>query len=108
MDFLLKNPRPTDAEWHAWAEREGHDVHQAEAEAYALAGRFVALMRSGVSGGKRPEGATDEAIKAGIEVEREHVKGDDDVARKIAYDHIAEHATYYDALREMEGRLEEG
>jgi hypothetical protein len=108
MDFLHKNPTPSDSDWHAWAEKEGFDVPKAEAIAYALAGRFVAFMRGGLSKGVRPEGATDEAVQAGIAVEREHVKEDDEVARKIAYDHMAEHLGYYPALKEMEERLEEG
>jgi len=33
--------------------------------------------------------------------------GDEEVQRKIAYDHLAEHLDYYDALRKMEEGLEE-
>jgi hypothetical protein len=73
--------------------------------AYALAGRFVALMRGGRSRGERPARATDEAVRRGTEVEREHVAGDDEVARKIAYDHIEEHHDYYEALDQMEREL---
>jgi len=107
QDFLHKNPKPSDTDWHAWAEREGFDVHEAEAAAYALAGRLVALLRGGRSQGKRPEGSTDEAVTAGTKVEEEHVLGDEEVQRKIAYDHLAEHLDYYDALRKMEEGLEE-
>jgi len=104
-DFLLKNPKPTDAEWHAWAEKEGFNVHEAEAAAYALAGRFVAFLRGGRSKGMRPDGASDEEVKLGIEIESEHTQ-DPEVQEKITYDHLAEFGTYNSALKEMEKNLE--
>jgi hypothetical protein len=103
-DFLEKNPTPTDDEWHAWAEREGLDVHQAEAEAYALAGRLVKFLRGGRSKGARPEGVPDEEISMGIKIESEHTD-DPEIQRKITYDHTSEFKGYNTALKRMEDGL---
>lgn len=104
-DFLHKNPKPSDADWHAFAEREGFDVHKAEDVAYALAGRFVAFLRGGRSKGVRPEGASDEEVKLGIEIESEHTD-DLEAQEKITYDHLSEFKTYNSALKKMERGLE--
>jgi hypothetical protein len=64
------------------------------------------MMRGGESKGKPPKGMIPEQEAMGIEVEYEHTS-DWDIARKIAWDHLAEFDTYYDALDEMEKRLEE-
>lgn len=104
MDFLEKNPEPSDDAWHAWAEREGFDVHQAEAVAYALAGRLVKFLRGGRSKGVRPTGASDEEVVLGVEIESEHVD-DEEIQRKIAYDHLEEFENYNTELRDMEERL---
>lgn len=104
-DFLHKNPRPSDTDWHAFAEKAGIDVHEAEAIAYALAGRFVAFLRGGRSKGMRPEGASDEEVKLGIEIESEHTD-DPEAQEKITFDHLAEFKTYNSALKKMEQGLE--
>ena len=41
IDFLKKNPNPTDAKLHTWAEKGGYDVHRVEAIMYELATAFV-------------------------------------------------------------------
>lgn len=97
---------PSDDEFHAWAESEGLNVDKAEAAAYDLAKRFVGFMTGGASKGQPPAGVSDEAIAKGTEVEREHVAGNDEAARKIAYDHLAEFPEYYEALAKMEADLE--
>jgi hypothetical protein len=103
-DFLEKNPAPNDDEWHDWAESNGFNVHEAEAVAYALAGRFVKFLRGGRSKGKRPDGVSDEEIKLGIGIEAEHTD-DPEAQQKITFDHLTEFKTYNTALKKMEGEL---
>jgi len=103
-DFLEKNPAPDDDAWHAWAKERGIDVHLAEAEAYALAGRLVKFLRGGRSRGEATGGVPDEEVAMGVKVESEHVD-DPEIQRKIAYDHVAEHRGYYPALKRMEKEM---
>jgi hypothetical protein len=101
--FLAENPQPTDDEFHAFAAEKKLDKHKAEAAAYALAGqaaKFWANGRSNKEGTKESEIDADE-LKMGIEVEQEHVP-DEDMARRIALDHLAEIPDYYTRLKKME------
>lgn len=41
IDFLKKNPNPKDDAVHAWAEKEGLDIHDLEAIFYRLATKYV-------------------------------------------------------------------
>lgn len=45
--------------------------------------------------------ADPQELKMGIEIEKEHTK-DEDKARKIALDHLAEIPDYYSRLKKME------
>ena len=44
-------------------------------------------------------------LSLGIKIEKEHT-ADEEIARRIAQDHLAEHANYYTELVRMEKRLE--
>lgn len=51
-----------------------------------------------------PVDIIEKEIKMGIEVEREHTT-DNNIARKIAMDHIFEFPNYYQELKKMEKKL---
>lgn len=103
IQFLGKEPNPSDKRFHEWAEANKLNVHDVEAEAYKLATMAAKLL----SGGRAKEkgftekDADPEELKMGIEVEKEHVK-DDELAKKISLDHLAEISIYYSLLQVME------
>ncbi len=41
IKFFKDNPNPTDTTLHAWAERQGYDVHAVESLVYTLATKYV-------------------------------------------------------------------
>ena len=112
IDYLASNPNPDDDSVHDWAEKEGLDIHEVEAEMYKLATQMVLFL----SGGKYVDSGEDisdddpQVIK-GIEVEYEHLnkKMDPEIAKmiaaRIAKDHIIESKEYYDRLPEFEDSL---
>lgn len=101
IDFLAQNPAPDDNMVHQFIESQGHDVPTTEAVFYALAGKYVMLLRGGKSQGLDPSSVDPEQLAAGIEVEAEHT--DDPATRKkIALDHLAEDPEYYSKLQQME------
>ena len=107
IEFLVDNPSPPDSDVHAFAEEIGVETEEVEAAIYALAGRYVAFLGQGRA---QDEGITVEDVDpdelaAGIKVEMEHTD-DEDLAEKIALDHLAEApTTYYTALKQMEESL---
>ena len=109
FNFFRENPNPNDSEVHAFAEKNKYDVHKLEKEIYRLAGKFVSFMTNGLAAKK---GITEKDVdpiqlKKGIKVELEHFKIDDnDLAQKIAIDHLAEIPNYYDLLDKMEKSVE--
>ena len=103
FEFFKENPRPTDAEFHQWAEESGIDVEKAEEAAYIMAGKLAELMSKGESG-EKGVGINDvdrEQLYMGIEVEKEHTPCSV-IAAKIALDHLAEIPDYYTRLDKME------
>lgn len=103
MAFLLKNPNPDDGAYHAHAEKMGWNVPKAEAMAYTLATDAVHFWMKGMANQK---GVTEKDVDAkqlaaGVKVEREHTDNDD-MARRIALDHLAEIPDYYTRLARME------
>jgi len=104
ISFLSENPNPPDSEVHNWAEEKGWDVDDVEAEIYKLATKFAQIMTGGLSKGEKKD-VDQEELKAGIKVEIEHVD-DEDVAEKIARDHLVEIPNYYTLLKKMEDEAE--
>lgn len=102
LEFLKKNPSPTDDEFHSWAKSQGMDPDKAEELVYELLGNVAA---KGESKGKVPPGTDPKQVSKGTKVELEHTP-DKAMARKIALDHIKEHKGYYPALEVMEKNLE--
>lgn len=102
--FLLENPNPADDKIHAWADKNGVDVHLVEAAAYRLATKFAGILFGGIASKKgfTKKDAKPEELKMGIEVEKEHTP-DKDVAEVIALSHLAEMPDYYSKLKKMEG-----
>lgn len=105
FDYLVENPDTSDDEFHEWAEEEGFDHEEAEEVAYEMAAKLARMMKGGESKGIPPKGMTPAAEAMGIDVEYEHTS-DYEIARKIAWDHLAEYDNYYEALEEMEANLE--
>jgi hypothetical protein len=63
-------------------------------------------LPGGKADNKSDESFDQDALEQGIKVEMEHTN-DREVAKEIAKDHLTEDPRYYDALAEMEHRLEE-
>jgi len=106
-DFLVKNPDPTDAEFHDWAESQDRDTSALEAAAYVLASKFAAFLKGGFANEKgfTEKDADPKELKMGIEVELEHIP-DKEVAKRISLDHLAEAKDYYSRLKKMEKEAE--
>jgi len=102
IKFLDKHPKPTDEQFHEWAESQGLNKHKAEQVAYKI---LSDIINKGESKGKVPSGVTPKMVAEGTKVEKEHTPNPL-IARKITLDHQAEHAGYYPALKKMEQRLE--
>ena len=66
-------------------------------ESMLSVGSFI----GGKSDGRIPEDFYQEQLKIGIEVEKEHTP-DEELAKKIAMDHLTEMPDYYTKLKEME------
>lgn len=107
VDFLAKNPRPSDDEVHALAKKHSADPDDLEEVIYEL----LASLLKGVGKSKKvpDEKFNLEELKKGIEVEMEHTN-DPYVAKIIAKDHLAEIPDYYTRLLKMEKKagLNEG
>jgi len=103
IKFLDKNPKPTDDQFHEWAEGQGYNVHKAEQVAYRI---LSDIVNTGKSKGKMPPGTPGKEVKQGVKVEKEHTPNPT-IARKVVADHITETGPgYYPALLKMEKDLE--
>lgn len=105
IDFLRKNPFPKDHEqFHKYFEDKGYkeeEIGNIEQYVYAM---LSIILTGGASKGKEIK-ASDENLKIGYEIEKEHVETginnkvvkhiEDILRKKISYDHLAETDTYY-------------
>jgi len=107
IEMLKNNPNPTDQYVHEWAEENGFDVHEVEAEIYGLATKFVKFLTQGrsVEHGLTKDDVDQNELAMGIKIELEHIN-DIDVAEKIALDHLSELHDYYTKLVAMEKSIE--
>lgn len=101
--FLKENKNPSGVAVHAFAEKKNYDTDEVEKALYELATMFVRFKTEGYATEKKfaEKDADPKQVKMGIKVEREHIK-DDDTAKKIVLDHLAEIPNYYNLLEEME------
>jgi len=106
-DYFTANPDPSDDEFHQWAKAQGMEVDDAEEAAYELATAAAGFFLGGKSKGGEPEGLDPKELEMGIKVEKEHTD-DEDVARKIALDHLTEIPDYYTRLKKMEDEAKGG
>ena len=104
IDFFAQNPNPDDEAYHEFAEQQGFDVHSAEQIAYALAGKYVMLLRGGKSLDADPSSIDPQQLEMGMQVESEHTD-DPATQKKIAMDHLVENKNYYLELAKMEGNM---
>lgn len=99
VDFLSKNPRPTDDEIHSLADKHKVEADDLEEIIYEL---LASLLRGVGKTKKTPdEKFNQKELKKGIEVEMEHTN-DPYIAKLIAKDHLAELPDYYTRLVKME------
>jgi hypothetical protein len=101
ISFFAESPNPTDAEFHGWAESEGIDVHVAEELAYEFAHKYARFLQGGMWNQQGQPKVDEKQLAEGIQVEYEHTP-DEDVARRIALDHLAEIDDYYTRLDKIE------
>ena len=102
IDFFAQNPNPDDEAYHEFAEQQGFDVHSAEQIAYALAGKYVMLLRGGKSLDADMSSVDPQQLEMGMQVESEHTD-DPATQKKISFDHLVEMPDYYSKLQQMEG-----
>jgi hypothetical protein len=103
IEFFSTNPDPSDESFHKLAEDNGIEPDELEAEAYKLATEFVSFLGNGKARGAgfTEQDADPEQLKMGVEVEKEHTTNED-TAKRIALDHLAEISDYYTRLKKME------
>jgi hypothetical protein len=101
IDFIKKNPDPSDEVFHALAEGMGESPHKLERIAYSIISDFVA---EGRYHSEDPE-IEPELVDEGAAVEMEHTDNPE-IAARIAKDHITENEGYYPALKKMEDKIE--
>lgn len=107
IQFLSENENPDDEQLHQWAESKGYDVPAVEQAIYRLATKFVQFADDGRASEKGVtfDDVDPEQLAMGVEVEKEHTP-DEETARRIALDHLAELPDYYTRLKEMEAQGE--
>jgi len=104
IDFFKDNPNPSDSDLHKWAEGKGYNVHDVETTIYTLATKYVNILVGGEANKKKvtEKDVDSKELAMGIEVEKEHTS-DEDTAKEVALDHLAEIPDYYTKLKKMEG-----
>ena len=104
--FKSKDDSINDDDVHAFAEKEGIDPHEFEEIIYR---DYIKLLKGSISidswegkGNNLSEKDVDKKqLSKGIKVEKEHTSNDE-LAKKIAIDHLSEFPDYYDRLEKME------
>lgn len=117
IQWFKENPYPSDHQGvHLFAESLGLEADIIETYIYAIVSCFVSGGNFNKSG-KKEEDFDPEEIKAGMEIESEHIDKDnnnpviqhiaDFFRKRIAMDHIAEATpiSYYDKLKVMEDEI---
>lgn len=94
MDFFAKPGKITDADFHAFCEQNGFNVHEAESIAYSLAQALMSIVRGGKGAGLDPNQVDPQQLEWGLEIEKEHTDMPC-LQKKIALDHLAEDPQYY-------------
>jgi hypothetical protein len=112
VKYFNDNPNPKDADFHKWAEDNNYNVHEAETIVYTLATMFAKFLSGGRANEKKvtSKDVDPEQLKMGIKVEQEHID-DEEVAARIAIDHLAEFdktspLQYYTGLKLLETFME--
>ena len=103
IEFFKSNPNPTGEQLHDWAEDSNYNVHEVEEIVYELATRLVKILTGGEAEnrGVTEDDVDPKELKMGIKVEFEHIH-DEEIAKEIALDHLAELPDYYTRLKKME------
>ena len=94
MEFFAQPGTIMDADFHAFAEQNGFDVHQAEAVAYVLAQKYMALLRGGAGAGMDPNTVDPQELEMGMEAEGKHTECPC-TRKKLALDNLASDPQYY-------------
>jgi hypothetical protein len=100
INFLSKNPKPSDSQIHKLSDDLGIDTHIFESYIYEILGSFLGAGRAKEKGVTEKD-VDPKELKMGIKVEMEHTT-DPVLAKRIALDHLAELDDYYTRLDKME------
>ena len=103
ISFLLDNPNASKHEVESFANQSSIEVENIYGEIFSLASRMAAFLSGGLA---KEQGITEkdvskEELELGIETESEHTE-DEEIAKKIALDHLSEIGNYYSLLKDME------
>jgi hypothetical protein len=108
VQFLLKNPNPSDKQIHKWAEERGWEPDDVEELIYRMVSTYAMFLGGGRANreGLKKSDVDPEELARGVEVEREH-SDDIPTRERISLDHIAEvpknsPLTYYEGLSMIE------
>lgn len=103
IQFFTDNPNPDDDLLHGLAEDNSWDPHEVEEVVYQLVTEYCQFLVGGksVEFDITEEDVDPEELKKGIKVEKEHTPNEE-TAKRIALDHLAEMDDYYTKLLAME------
>jgi hypothetical protein len=105
MSFMSNNKGPEDEQVHNLAANLGAPKDKVEEEAYKLLSDFLAFGKANSMGITEAD-VDPEQLRRGIEVEMEHTNNQE-IAKRIALDHLAEFPHYYFAIDKMEEALKQ-
>jgi hypothetical protein len=105
MNLIKDNPNPDDEIVHTFAEDHKIEPDKVEEKIYEWATMYVEFITGGKAKDKgfTEEDADKEELAKGIEVESEHTPNEE-MAKRIALDHLSEMDDYYTKLAKMEGK----
>lgn len=105
MKLIKDNPNPKDEIIHTFAEDHKIEPDKVEEKIYEWATMYVDFYMNGRAKDKgiSEEDVDKKELSKGIEVESEHTPNEE-MAKRIALDHLAEMPDYYTKLAQMEGK----
>jgi len=102
IKFFTLKKNPLDSDIHKFAEWLKMDADELENEIYEILSSFLyhGLFNEMIRSGKKGK-INKEELEMGIKVEHEHTDNDE-IAKRIALDHLTEDNKYYTKLKKME------
>lgn len=104
LEFLADNPDISYELFLTMTDKMNLDQSQSTRRVFSLASRMARLMTTGLAAKEGTDTGDVDPVELamGIDVEREHIEGDDATAKRIALDHLSEDPRYYSKLALME------